>query len=357
MIQAGSVSPAAVTEGLGYISVANFHQYLRTAQAAHLPVERLLAELGLSDELLADANGRVPGEKLQAFLSQAIPASGDDLFGLHSSHTIDAGSYSVMGYIAMSSATLVEALMRMPQYEKLVGDMGTSTVEPEPGLVCIKWHCRYNEPLIRRHLVEAAIGSWAVFARWLVDDENANPFAIYFRHSAPARRERLLDYQKIFRCPVYFDQPYDGVKVTMEVLERKIRYHEPHLLHTLENYARDLLGRLRATPSVADRVRDLLRAILGSRVPSREFVADQLGMNVRTLHRRLADEDTSYQRILDELRKDLAIDMISTRNLSVEEISRQLGFSDARCFSRAFKAMTGMTPSEYRQQVRGSQAA
>jgi AraC-like DNA-binding protein len=97
--------------------------------------------------------------------------------------------------------------------------------------------------------------------------------------------------------------------------------------------------------------------MLADSSPRKEFVAEQMGMNVRTLHRKLADEETSYQLILDDLRAELARKYLQQSALSVEEIARRLGFTESRSFIRYFKGYTGTTPGEFRQSTREEKTA
>ena len=75
-------------------------------------------------------------------------------------------------------------------------------------------------------------------------------------------------------------------------------------------------------------------------------------MNVRTLHRKLTDENQSYQQILDDLRAELARKYLTQLHLSVEDIARKLGFTESRSFIRYFKAYEGVTPGEFRQALK-----
>lgn len=349
-------NPSAL-ENLGHISVPALQQYLRSAEACGLSREKMLVEAGISAEQLLDNNGRLPGDVLQRLLNYILPRCGNPLFGLQTSHYIQPGSYSVMGYIAMTSNTLAEAVTRMPQYEKLVGDMGISTVEHEPGAIVVRWHCRFSDPLVRRHIVENVLASWTTYSRWMADAHELSPLAVRFEHEAPADRSLLKHYQSIFRCPVYFGQPMSAVVIPPQIFEYPLRSPDANLRETLEQHAQSLLVSLKEKYSLADQVRSLLRAMLADNSPRKEFVAEQMGLNVRTLHRKLAEENTSYQQILDDLRAELARRYLQQSLLSVEEIARKLGFTESRSFIRYFKGYTGMTPGEYRQALKEGRLA
>lgn len=344
-------------ENLGHISVPALQQYLRSAEACGLSRDRMLLEAGLSAELLLDNNGRVPGDVLQRLLSYILPRCGNPLFGLQTSHYIQPGSYSVMGYIAMTSNTLAEAVARMPQYEKLVGDMGVSTVEHEPGAIVVRWNCRFTDPLTRRHIIENVLASWTSYTRWMADAPELTPLAVRFEHDPPADRSMLKHYQHIFRCPIYFNQPMSALLVSPQIFEYPLRQPDVNLRETLEHHAQTSLAALKEKYSLSDQVKALLRAMLADGSPRKEFVAEQMGMNVRTLHRKLADEGQSYQQILDELRSELACKYLQQPHLSVEDIARKLGFTESRSFIRFFKGCNGLTPGEYRQTVASKASA
>ena len=81
--------------------------------------------------------------------------------------------------------------------------------------------------------------------------------------------------------------------------------------------------------------------------PLLNAVAARLAVSAQTLRRRLAAEGTSFQQIRDQLRRDAAIAALATGTVSIEDISRRLGFSEPSAFHRAFKRWTGSAPRSY----------
>ena len=76
--------------------------------------------------------------------------------------------------------------------------------------------------------------------------------------------------------------------------------------------------------------------------------ARRLGMSPRTLQRRLAEQHTTFAKLLDELRREIAEHELRTTRASVDEIAYITGYSEASTFERAFKRWTHKTPREYR---------
>ena len=79
-------------------------------------------------------------------------------------------------------------------------------------------------------------------------------------------------------------------------------------------------------------------------------MAALLGISAQTLHRRLAASDTSYQKIKDNLRREMAIRQLTEQRMTVEQVAERVGYSESRSFTRAFRHWTGVTPREYRKQ-------
>lgn len=115
----------------------------------------------------------------------------------------------------------------------------------------------------------------------------------------------------------------------------------------LEQQCSELLDRRRRLTGVAGRVRALLLARPGE-PPDMDRVAQDLCIDQRTLRRWLAGENTSFRLLSDEVRETLAVELLTTAGLTVEEVAGRLGYHDAAGFSKAFRRWTGATPGSYR---------
>lgn len=340
-------------ENLGYTSVPALLKYLRHAEHLGLDVDQALAAAGIAAEALADNGKRIPGEAHERLLQHLLQVSGDPLFGLHSARFVQPGSWSVLGYIAMNCATLGEAMGRIVPYEKLVGDMGVSRIEASAEHVRLIWSCRHRPAQIRRHMVESVLASWLIYARWIAESAHS-PREVWFEHAQPDAVE-LADYQAVFGCPVRFEQPCNALIVPLEYLGVPLRQADASLLRTLEEHALALIAGLDDDEPLPRRVKNALRLLLKDGLPRKERVAEKFNMTVRTLQRHLQQADTSYQQILDELRRELAEHYLLRSDLAIQDIASYLGFTESRSFHRSFKGWTGQTPGEYREAKRQAQ--
>jgi len=84
------------------------------------------------------------------------------------------------------------------------------------------------------------------------------------------------------------------------------------------------------------------------KIPAQEEIAKQLHLSTRTLRRRLKEEGTSYNQVVDSTKKSIALDLVENSTLSVSLVAESLGYFETTNFNRAFKRWTGMSPTEYR---------
>ena len=333
---------------MGFASVPAVQQYLDSAESKGVDCSHALSLAGIGYNLLSDSNKRVPGAALQKLLAELIPLTGDECFGLHTSAFIQPKSYGVLGYIAMNCATVGEALAKIPVYEKIVGDMGVTSTQTTPHGIWVRWHCSFDEPLVRRHVIDNVLSSWTQYTRWMTGELEKSPEMVHIEHSAPQDEGLLDQYAQVFGCPVKFNQASSGLLVNQAYLEHPIRQADLHLLQTLEDHATQILNEIDKDQPLRHRVSNLLRLIMKNELPRKEVIAEKLGMSTRTLQRRLNEEGSGYQEILDELRLELAQNYLKNSRLTMDEISELLGFSEPRSFQRSFKKWLGVTPGVYR---------
>lgn len=333
---------------LGAASIAAIQQYLRLAESRGLDSAELCTRAGLPATLGQEASGQIPGIDFQRLLQHLIRALNDPILGLHGGDFVQPGSYSVLGYITMSCATLGEAIQRIAPYEKLVGDMGVTSVQAHGDEVQLSWQCAYTDPQVRHHLVDNVFASWINYARWLAGREDAAPLEVELERPSPGAAHEGA-YRERWHCPVHFDRDGNRIRIARTLLQTPLRQPDPILRQTLEEHAHARMAAIGPDQSLATRVRNALYQQLRAGITRQDMVADQLAMTARTLQRRLSDEGLSYQILLDQVRHDMARDYLLRTRLPIQDIALHLGFSDVRSFHRRFRTWTGTTPGDFRQ--------
>ncbi|SFM81455.1 AraC family transcriptional regulator [Marinobacter pelagius] len=332
----------------GTVSVAALRQYVRAAEASGIDIRPLIALAGLDPAILETDDGRINGEQFQSFIRQLVELANNPILGLETGDFVQPGSYSVLGYITMSCSTLGEAIARIAPFEKLVGDMGTTRLSMHGDTLKLTWNCNYDDPLVRPHLVDNVFASWINYARWLADDTTTAPTAVQLRRQSPGQKLEAA-YQDRWRCPVTFKAEEDCITLPKALLDTRLRQPDPLLRKTLEAHALIQLASLETGDDLISKVKHSIQQQLNHGITRQDLVAEDLGLTSRTLQRKLSQEGVSYQRLLDEVRQQMAEDYLRNTDMAIPDIALRLGYSETTSFHRKFKAVVGKTPGEFRR--------
>ncbi|MBP1627215.1 MAG: AraC family regulatory protein [Holophagaceae bacterium] len=156
-------------------------------------------------------------------------------------------------------------------------------------------------------------------------------------------------YTKSLPFPCLFDQPHNELCCPASWDTVSSNLAEDHIQAFCTTHFQAMLAEGRELPRLEHQIRRILMEAPADRLPKINEIATQLRMPERTLRARLAQEDTSFRAILNEVVIERAKEMLSaSRALSIKEIAFHLGFSQPSNFNRAFAKSTGFTPAGYR---------
>jgi len=186
---------------------------------------------------------------------------------------------------------------------------------------------------------------WLRLCGWLIG-QHIDVVSAQCAGPAPANLDAVRHF---FPCPVSFSANSNAVFFSARHLEAPVIRTEEQLRTFLPVAPYQLV----ITPadshgSITQRIRKLLGDDFREELPSFDQLTGLLNMSPRTLRRRLEKEGTSYQRIKDNARRDVAISLLTRQRLTVSEVAERIGFSDPSAFHRSFKKWTGLPPGEYR---------
>jgi AraC-like DNA-binding protein len=308
-----------------------------------LDVDILVEAAGLSVEAVRNPETRVDVERALALIRAAIEASGDENIGLRLSQLYEPGAFGVLDHLARSARTLREAVDVLCRYERIHQNGMETSLRLEAGSAIIDHRMLHPYP-VPRQLSENTIANLLVIGRKLTGLD-LTPSEVRFAHPAPPD---VTEHAKLFRCPIRWRATSDALVLPAETLDAPLLMANAGLALVLDRYALELLEHLSVDGSFGDKVREGICVELPRGDASVEVVAAKLGMSARTLQRRLSEEGTSHQTLLEELRRSLSEQYLERPDLCTEDVGLMLGFSDGRAFRRAFKRWTGTAPSEFR---------
>ena len=159
------------------------------------------------------------------------------------------------------------------------------------------------------------------------------------------------DLSAIVQTPVVYGGSVNAIRFPASLIDKPLNLAPPTGPAAIKKLSRELTRKTRSTP-ITDLTRQTIFIEMNDGCVSQEHVARALGISSRTLRRRLADEDQSFQSILDECRMQFAtLEFRTRRRLSLSDMALKLGYSEHSTFSRAFSRWSGMAPQEYRRAV------
>jgi AraC-like DNA-binding protein len=291
-----------------------------------------------------DPDARIPINDAHARLELAIRTTGDALLGLKAGRAMMLGDAGVADYAISTAGTVGEGIEIAMRYSRLVNEALDVKLEALGDRVLIKMESRVVLPRSAEDFLVSA--TFAHHVR--VPLQGAPDLEVWLMHGAP---DDPSEYVRAFApARVQFGARCSGFVVHREHLAQPLPNRDPKLQQVVHQLAERMLAELPATDTVTDRLRRLIARELPQGDPSSARAAELLQMSQRTLCRRLEQEGTTFRELLDDLRRQLAMEYLTRRDLSVSEVAFLLGFSQAAAFHRAFKRWTGRTPLEHRRQ-------
>ena len=298
---------------------------------------------GFSPDVFADPAARLPSKALDAAAIGAAALIPNPAFALDASRCWHPSDLGAFGFAWLASSTLRTALQRLQRYTVILGQTGRFRLETESRGVRGVYDPRRKDDLVAALVVDFWFALVIDMCR-LNFGASLRPLEVTMRRAAP------LDprpWQLFFGCRVRFDAAQDSFLLARADLDTPLSIANRQVAGALDGVlARQLADLDRA--NVAARAQAVVLERLASGEPPEDDIARSLHMSRRTLQRKLAEADLTYQRLVDRTRRDLALRYIEDPAKSITELTFLLGFSGQSAFTRAFRRWTGASPTEYR---------
>jgi AraC-like DNA-binding protein len=303
------------------------------------PTAPLLAGVGLP----AHVEQPISAERYGA-LWLAIAAELDDEFFGMGARPMRSGSFTLLCHCVLHAPTLGHALRRALRFLDLVLDdpRGNLVVRDSLALIELSDAGTPRSAFAYRTywIILHGIACWLVGRRIpirLVDFRCAEP-------------KQGADYRLFFGAPVRFCQVTSRLGFDRAMLNLPIGRSEQALKQFLRAAPANILVRYRYDAGIAANVRRRLVDMPTSAWSTFEELAAAMRIPASTLRHRLHDEGQSYAAIKDDIRRDLAVDLLGNTSETIADIAAQLGYSEPSAFFRAFRKWTAKTPDAFRRE-------
>lgn len=305
-----------------------------------------------------DLPTRVPVASEDRLWRSCSLLAADDSLGLHVAERVERGDFGVVEFAFRCAPTLHVAIERFTRFAPLLHDSYLLSLSVS------KEHARIEQlTSAPAHCRQSAEFMLALLLTWCLQccEEAVRVLAVEFKHPPRTKKQTKAEFARVFGVEPQFAVTHNALVLPSSVLERGLRTADAALWRTLEPYGESLLA---SRSTFADNARIRVRRVLTTLLPSRgatlSRTARELKMSPRNLQRRLSAEGTSFDSVLEELRRELAFDYLRDVDVALSEIAARLGYAEVSPFHRAFRRWTGTTPSEARRQwieeVRGPSA-
>jgi len=302
----------------------------------------LLRRAGLSEDDFDGRQHRISAASQGKFLEYAAEAMDDSAFGLHLAESANPREAGLLFYITSAASNIDEALALFARYSRIANEAvrvkrahASEGVVAEISFVGLSRHSA-------KQVTEFGVGV-TIKALREIAGRNIRPKHLSFIH---ARNSDLPAFEQFFGCPVEFGASGDQVAFSNETLALPLVTEDRHLLETLRPICDEAAKeRGTTTGSLRAAVENEAQKLLHHGKAKRHRVAKSLGHSERTLTRKLADEGTTYEQVLDQLRQSLARQYIKEQGVSFSQIAWLLGYEGSASFNHAFRRWTGRSPS------------
>ena len=312
-----------------------------------LDSERLLAGTGLSLESLQEPEGSIQQASYQRMLDNAIAGLKEPALGLCVGQQINLGAHGYVGYAAMSSPTVGDALRLGAKYYATQGrpTQFEFVIDKDMAGFDFELPIAYEQaPAFYRYVMEIAVATTLSALRFYFG--GALPeLKIALTYPAPDYAAR---YAELLGVELLFGQPGNRIRFDAALLDHPLASANPTLAKMAEHQCEAILAaqakRGNDLPAQIERL--LIRQ--AGHFPSQDDVAATLHMSPRNLRLQLSKHDSSYQGILSGVRRELSLHYLRHTDMTVDDIAYLLDYSDTPSFTRAFRKWTGQSPSQVR---------
>ena len=319
--------------------------FVRLVEMHGIDARVLLREAGVDPAALRDPSARIPSTFWDTAGAKAVALIPDPAFALRAARCWHPSNLGALGHAWLASSTLRTGLERLQRYSRVLGEKAELKItNTREGLRFVYDH-RRRDPVLR------AIGSDFVMS--LVVDmcrmnygASLRPVEVRLSRAKPGDIE---PYRHFYGCPIHFETNEDSFLLSARVADEPLPTANRQLAGTLDSILTAQLAALDRN-NIPARCKSSVLEQLTSGEVSENDMARQLHMSRRTLQRKLAESNTTYQKLVDDTRRDLALRYMEDAGKSITDVTFLLGFSGQSAFTRAFKRWTGTSPTTYREQ-------
>lgn len=335
--------PLDVSPASGQVRAANFAGLAQLTRTLGRDARGIMERHGMEARVLSDPESHIGAQQLADVFEYCSAAFDDSLFGLHFAANQDPDVFGCITALARAAPTVREGLGAFVEYMPVVHSPDSEVLlieDKETAEFC--WQVNTDLGINDQAHYQAAMLNVKLLQ--MLGGPSFRPTWVSL--SAEPRAADLPEMERLLGCRVHARRNRNSIAFPLHTLDQPLPTSNRLLYRLLGGY----LERVRDTQKVglAEKVASYVRGALPAGNCSVERCAAKLGLSVRTLQSRLAEQGLRFSELVEGQREAIARDFLRASVLSLDEIAERLGYGDQTSFGRAFKRWTGMTPQAFR---------
>ncbi|MEX0351475.1 MAG: AraC family transcriptional regulator ligand-binding domain-containing protein [Paracoccaceae bacterium] len=306
---------------------------------------QIFGRTGISPDIINQDKPFAAFDAIAAFFEHAADLTGEDTLGFDRGARREMRRSGVICYVGMAAPTVLDFIKNVARYRRVFSDAVEIDVEQLESEGILRWYFAVPTQVRRRQYVEFG-ASGLLYGLRQAANRDFQPRLVTFHH---LRNSHIDRFRRFFGCDVSFGTAENAYHFRPEDLALPLMTADNDLYSVLTEYCEAILSdKSRNLPPLIVDVERAIADRLAKGEASQDQVARAMGMSPRTLSRRLASENTTFFKTLEQLRRALAISYLKDSDLVLAEIAFLLGYSGLSSFNDAFKRWTGQTPGQFR---------
>lgn len=312
---------------------------LHYAEQHALDRDELMHAVGLSDQSLANPDSRIPLATMRKLWRVVIAQSDDDYLGINVGRTLSVREMGLVGYAMYHSTDLHRALKNLSRYGRIVSEAVQFTLIESGDRVILRCHA-HPFMVALRHPIESTLSVVITVARELTGTS-----LVPVRVRLPSSKPRATTaYTSLFGTAVTFGFAVAELEFNKQQMNLPMQAPDSTLSGYLAELAEAKITALgNRSSDLVDQVRRAIWASLPNEKPDLQMIASQTGISARTLQRRLHNAGTSFSAVLEDFRREMAVELRTNSGFAAAEVAFMLGYSESSAYHRAARRWREMS--------------
>lgn len=330
------------------VRAAALKGYFEVAEELKLDPLPLLRRAGLTRSMAENPEQMLPARSVIRLLEESAEAASCPTFGLQMAERRELADLGMVSLLIAHQPTLGDALAVLAEYRNRINSNLALRVETFGDMALLREAFSLDPPMPSRQVDDLAMAVLDRVCRSVVGS-SWQPISVSFRYEAPPAQDRAV-YQRLFSCPLEFNSEFDGILIKNADLAKANPRSEP----ALALHARRLVEAMvdPGERSIVEEVEEAILMLMPAGRATISAVSDSLGFNVRTLQRRLTEENTTFGEMLDRIRVREVNRHFAHGRQRLTDVAHLLGYASLGAFSRWYSQKFKETPSQDRKRLR-----